>query len=77
MLVDKLKNSILDAAFKGKLNTNDLSELRENYQECSDKPYNIPANWIFSKMKDIEIPVDCVPQELLEYLVSNNIQLKK
>lgn len=32
---------------------------------------------IFSKMKDIEIPIDCIPQELLEYLVSNNIQLKK
>lgn len=57
MLVDKLKKSILDAAFKGKLNTNDLSELRENYQECSDKPYNIPANWIFSKMKDICVSI--------------------
>ena len=32
---------------------------------------------LFSKMKDIEIPIDCIPQELLEYLVSNNIQLKK
>ena len=32
---------------------------------------------IFSKIKDIEIPIDCIPQELFEYLVSNNIQLKK
>ncbi len=32
---------------------------------------------LFSKMKDIEIPIDCIPQELLEYLVSNNIQLQK
>ena len=32
---------------------------------------------IFSKIKDIEIPIYCIPQELLEYLVSNNIQLKK
>ena len=32
---------------------------------------------LFSKMKDIEIPIDCIPQESLEYLVSNNIQLKK
>ena len=32
---------------------------------------------LFSKIKDIEIPIDCIPQELLEYLVSNNIQLKK
>ena len=57
MIVDKLKESILDSAFKGLLGTNNSIESKEKCTECNDKPYNIPDNWVFSKMKDVCISV--------------------